>query len=74
MNETDNCGATLDASALIGLKKVARMLDTSVRTVQRLIARGDLPQVIRIGKLAKLQVRDVLNYIETLKQVRQEKE
>lgn len=56
-----------DGLGLIGLRKVAAILDTSVRTVQRKIAAGELPNVIRIGKLAKLQIADVHEYIERQK-------
>jgi predicted DNA-binding transcriptional regulator AlpA len=63
---TDKSGA--EGFALIGLRKVAAILDTSVRTVQRKIAAGELPKVIRIGKLAKLQIADVYGYIERQKQ------
>ena len=68
MNLLDTCVGIPGASALIGLEKVARMLDTSLRTVQRLIAAGELPRPIKVGKLARLQVQDVLEFVERQKQ------
>lgn len=53
---------------LIGLRKAAQWLDTSLRTVQRLVAAGELPQPIRIGKSSKLEIHDVRTYIERQKQ------
>ena len=55
-----------DANQLLGLDKVAKLLDVSKRYVQRLIAAHELPQPIKIGKLSKLTRGDVEAYIERL--------
>ena len=56
-----------DPTVLIGLRRVAGMLDTSLRTVQRLIAAGELCRPIKVGQRSKLQMQDVLDYIERQK-------
>lgn len=58
---------TLDLKRLIGLDKVAAMLDISLREVQRRIAAKDLPSPVKIGRLSKLPLEEVLSYIERLK-------
>jgi excisionase family DNA binding protein len=60
----------LDRSKLMGLDKVAGVLDISVREVYRLIAMGELPKPVKIGRLSKLPFSDVLGYIEKLKLAR----
>jgi predicted DNA-binding transcriptional regulator AlpA len=58
---------SLDLKRLVGLDKVAMMLDISLREVQRRIAAKELPQPVKIGRLSKLPVEEVLNYVERLK-------
>ena len=55
---------------LLGLSRVAQMLDISEREVYRLIAAGLLPKPLKIGRLSKLPLGDVLAYIERLKSAR----
>ena len=62
MVESENIG--WDLKRLIGLDKVAEMLDVSRKTVERKISAGELPRQIKIGKLSKMKVGDVLEYIE----------
>ena len=64
----------VDVKQLLGLDKVANLLDVSKREVQRLIAAHELPQPIKIGRLSKLTVGDVDGFIEKLKQRRNGKE
>ncbi|MGB8369475.1 MAG: helix-turn-helix transcriptional regulator [Limisphaerales bacterium] len=64
----------VDAKQLLGLDKVALLLDISKRKVQRLIAAHELPKPIKIGRLSKLTAGDVDAYIEKLKQQRNGKE
>ena len=64
----------IDLSRLVGLTQVAEMLDISIREVHRLIAAGELPKPVKIGRLSKLLLSDVLAYIEKLKSVRMESE
>jgi excisionase family DNA binding protein len=64
----------MDTERLINLEKVAEMLDISEREVYRLIAAGELPRPVKIGRLSKLPIGEVLAYIERLKSVRSETE
>ena len=57
----------VDAKQLLGLDKVAKLLDVSKRKVQRLIAAKELPAPLKIGRLSKLSFGDVAAYIEKLK-------
>jgi len=66
--------AVVDAKQLLGLDKVAEILDISLREVYRLIACGELPKPVKIGRLSKLPSSDVLDYIERLKSARIETE
>jgi excisionase family DNA binding protein len=59
---------------LVGLDNVAERLDISEREVYRLIAAGELPKPVKIGRLSKLPVSDVVAYIERLKIARSETE
>ena len=52
---------------LVSLEEVGRMLAASKRTVHRLIASGELPRPLRMGKLSRLTVEDVEAFIEKLK-------
>jgi predicted DNA-binding transcriptional regulator AlpA len=65
MGEELNSIANLNQ--LLGLDRVAEMLDISLREVQRRIAAKDLPQPVKIGRLSKLPLDEVLGYIERLK-------
>jgi excisionase family DNA binding protein len=60
----------LNAKRLLGLDKVAKLLDVSKREVQRLIAANELPAPIKIGRLSKLTLGDVEAFIHRLKQKR----
>jgi excisionase family DNA binding protein len=63
----------INLKQLLGLDKVAKLLDVSKREVQRLIAKHELPKPIKIGKLSKLTAGDVDAYVEKLKQQRNSK-
>ena len=65
---------SLENQKLIGLNVVAEMLDISEREVYRLIAAGELPRPVKIGRLSKWVVSDILAYIEMLKSNRGEVE
>jgi len=56
---------------LITLDKVAELLSVTKRTVYRLIAKGDLPQPLKVGHSVRLSVSDVTEYFERLKLQRQ---
>jgi predicted DNA-binding transcriptional regulator AlpA len=64
---SEEINAALNLKQLLGLDKVAIMLDISLREVQRRIAARDLPQPVKIGRLSKLPLEEVLSYIERLK-------
>ena len=66
----EEANISLDLKRLVGLEKVAMMLDISLREVQRRIAAKELPEPVKIGRLSKLPVEEVLNYIERLKRKR----
>lgn len=68
----DDEAKSVDQSKLMGLGKVAEVLDVSEREVYRLIASGELPKPVKIGRLSKLLFSDVLSYIEKLKSARVE--
>ena len=52
---------------LVSLEEAGRMLAASKRTIHRLIASGELPRPLRVGKLSRLTVEDVEAFIEKLK-------
>jgi excisionase family DNA binding protein len=72
MGQAANIGFEL--KRLIGLGQVAEILDISQREVQRRIAAGELPHPVKIGRLSKMPLEEVLNYIERLKSKRDGKE
>jgi predicted DNA-binding transcriptional regulator AlpA len=56
---------------LIDFKEVAHLLgDVSERSVRRLIARGDLPQPVKVLSSPRLYYSDVQTYLERLKNKR----
>ena len=52
---------------LLSLEEAGRLLAASKRTVHRLIASGELPRPLRLGRLSRLTLEDVEAYIEKLK-------
>ncbi len=70
MDMGEQINISIDLKRLIGLDKVAAMLDISVREVQRRIAANDLPRPVKIGRLSKLPMEEVLGYIDRLKRQR----
>lgn len=55
---------------LISLKEAAQILCLSLRAIYRLIANGELPKPVRIGRSSRLYESDLQKYLETLKQQR----
>jgi excisionase family DNA binding protein len=70
MDMAEQANISIDLKRLVGLDKVAAMLDISLREVQRKIASGELPRPVKIGRLSKLPLEEVLNFIEKLKNKR----
>lgn len=55
---------------LLTLKQVAERLAVCRRTIERLISRGDLPQVVKVGRRSCMLESDVQGFIEGLKRER----
>jgi excisionase family DNA binding protein len=55
-----------EATGLLKLSDAAAMLGISTRTVRRLVAEGEI-KWIRIHRLVRLDVADVLRFIEAQK-------
>jgi len=55
---------------LLKLDEVGRMLSVCRRSVERLVARGDLPRPVKIGRVSRLPASEVAAYIERVKQER----
>ena len=47
-------------------KSVAALMDCSVRHVDHMVCRGDLPEPLRIGNLRRWRRKDVVEAIEAL--------
>ena len=52
---------------LISLIVAADRLDISLRALYRLMARGELPPPVKVGRSSKLCESDLSAYLETLK-------
>lgn len=74
MDMAEQANISLDLKRLVGLDKVAKLLDVSKREVHRLIATHELPKPMKIGRLSKLTVGEVEAFIEKLKQRRNSKD
>ncbi|MEO7931534.1 MAG: helix-turn-helix domain-containing protein [Chthoniobacterales bacterium] len=48
----------------ISLKKAAGKLDVCARTIRRMCQKGELPPIVKIGKLSKLPESAILNYMQ----------
>jgi excisionase family DNA binding protein len=53
----------VEAPILMRLHRVAEQLGVSQRTIRRLIARGELPGVVKVGRSACLPTEDVLRFV-----------
>lgn len=51
---------------LISLRVVAKRLELSVRAVYRLIARGDLPNPVKVGGATRFFESDINGYLASL--------
>ncbi len=52
---------------LLTLQQAARWLAVSRRTLERLIAAGEFPYPLKIGRASRVLVQDVEAYLERLK-------
>jgi len=55
---------------LLRLDQVAVILSVSKRQIWRMIANGDLPEPVKIGRASRMISSDVQAYIEKLKSLR----
>lgn len=58
------------SEVLLGIKQVASMFDISQRAVWRLVAKGELPSPVKVGKLSKWFISDIDSIFEKLKSQR----
>ncbi|WP_425609242.1 helix-turn-helix transcriptional regulator [Thalassobacterium sedimentorum] len=49
------------------MKSVANRISLSVREVYRLIAKGELPKPVKVGRASRLFESDIQTYLERLK-------
>jgi len=52
---------------LMTIKEAAALLASSARHVWRLIAKGELPRPVKVGRSARLVRLEILAYVERLK-------
>lgn len=76
MNRDENDGGIgvpqiVPSDGLLSLSEVAKILGVCVRSVRRVIARGELPQPVRIGRSVRLFRRDVEVYLQRLREHRE---
>jgi len=55
---------------LLSVKKVAEIVDLSVRQIWRLVAAQDFPQPVRIGNSRRWVLSDIQTYLDKLKRAR----
>lgn len=55
---------------LMSKRELSRLLSCSIRTVDRLVARGELPLPFKVGSGSRFSLADVYRYIESLKSQR----
>lgn len=57
----------LGAEKLVSVKKVAEMMDVSVRQIWRLVAAGQFPSPVHVGHAARWRWSEVQGYLEGLR-------
>ncbi len=63
----------MTADRLVTLTEAAEMFGrVSTRTVRRMIASGELPKPVYIGRIPKLSFQELVSVIERLKQQRKQ--
>jgi excisionase family DNA binding protein len=60
-------GNSETTDALLALPTVARQLAVSTRTIRRLIAAGELPQPVKVGRVSRWFTTDVSGYLARLR-------
>jgi excisionase family DNA binding protein len=61
---TEQPAAGLDS--WVGKAQVAKMLGVSVRSVERLVATGQLPRPVRLGRLLRWKLSTIQKHLEQL--------
>jgi len=61
---------TTETEQLVSLPTAAARLDVSLRSFYRLIADGDLPPPVKVGRLSKMFSSDLDTYLQRLKSQR----
>lgn len=56
--------------SLVSLEDVARALGLCVRSVRRMIDRGELPQPVRVGRAVRMFQSEVNAYMQKLREQR----
>lgn len=64
---------TSDESDLLTLPHAAAKLAISRRSLERLIARGEFPPPLKLGRASRVHRSDLANYLEQLRRARGEK-
>jgi len=59
-----------DHDRLMTVSDVAKQLGICTRTVHRLVAAGDLPPPVKVGRASRWFISDVNSYLERLRQER----
>lgn len=67
--KAESAGCTIGLAHLLTVRDVAETLAVSVRQVWKLVALGELP-VVRVGRCARFDPRDVQAWIERRKEAR----
>lgn len=60
-----------NAMQLIGKRELSLRLSCSIRHIERLVARGELPLPLKVGSCSRFSLADVHRYIESLKHQRE---
>lgn len=50
----------------ISLCEAAKLLGVCVKTIRRLVARHELPGIVKVGRCARLCLSDILSYQQRL--------
>jgi excisionase family DNA binding protein len=62
--------STMSAEPMVDLRWVAELLHISTRKVWRLIANGDLPKPVKVGRAVRFFMSEISQYQEKLKNSR----
>lgn len=66
-NEDNTPQEPVERDRLVTIREAAQTLGVSVRALYRLIASGELPAPLKIGKASRMSMTEIHAYIERLK-------